>query len=55
MRHDDNERHMWEQRTRHVRRSTRKARTTTCDYEQMTRDDVREQQETTLVPGARHE
>jgi hypothetical protein len=51
MRPNDNKRHKWEQRARHVRRSTRKARTTTYDHKQMTRqmtcDDAREQHATT--------
>jgi hypothetical protein len=51
MRHDD-ERHTWEQRARHVRKGTREARTTTCDHEQMTRDDACEQHATTRVPDA---
>jgi hypothetical protein len=50
MRPDDNERHTWEQRARHVRRSTRKSRTTTYDHKQMTRDDACEQHATTRVP-----
>jgi hypothetical protein len=47
MQPDDNEHHTWEQRVRHVRRSTRKACTTTYDHEQMTRDGAREQHATT--------
>jgi hypothetical protein len=39
----------------HVRRSTQKARTTTYDHEQMTRDDAREQHVTTRVPDVRRE
>jgi hypothetical protein len=52
MRHYDNECHTWEQRARYVRRSTRKARMTTCDHEQKTRDDAREQPATTCMPDA---
>jgi hypothetical protein len=55
MRPDDNDRHTWEHRARHVRRSTRKARTTTYDQEQMTRDNAREQHVTTRVLDARRE
>jgi hypothetical protein len=39
----------------HVRRSTRKARTTTYDHEQMICDDAREQHATTRVPDVRRE
>jgi hypothetical protein len=55
MRHDDNERHTWEQRARHVRRSTRKAHTTTCDHEQMTHDDTREQHTTLRATHEGHQ
>jgi hypothetical protein len=55
MRPDDNERPTWEQFVRHVRRSTRKARTTTYDHGRMTRDDAREQHATTRVPDTRRE
>jgi hypothetical protein len=55
MQPDDNERHMWEQRARHVRRSTQKARATTCDHEQMTRDDAREQHTTTRATHESHQ
>jgi hypothetical protein len=55
MRYDVNEHHTWEQRARHVRRSTWKVRTTTCDHEQMTRDDAHEQHTTTRATHERHQ
>jgi hypothetical protein len=46
MRPDDNKPIRWNN-ARHVRWSTRKARATTYDHKQMTRDDAREQHTTT--------